>query len=201
MWDEEKFFKDFVRESENVKPDEQFVNELKKMAEDGEKKTAKIQWNERIKLARTAAVIAVLMIVCIAGIDVFLKSEREGRHDVVESKSPSKKADVHAGNDETSIYIGTIGGKSELEKTIDFLEDKNIAVTDAAGRNISTKERKNILEKLNNVKHIVERSTLEELKSDTEYVVYQIEEKEVVIKIYDSGYVVINNTALYQIEE
>lgn len=41
MWDEEKFFKDFVRESENVKPDEQFVNELKKMAADGEKKNSK----------------------------------------------------------------------------------------------------------------------------------------------------------------
>ena len=42
MWDEKKFFDDYVDESQKIKPDEKFVQNLKQMAWQEEQKKKKI---------------------------------------------------------------------------------------------------------------------------------------------------------------
>ncbi|MBQ3665734.1 MAG: hypothetical protein II919_06480 [Lachnospiraceae bacterium] len=197
MWDEEQFFHDFVSASDHVKMDEAFVDELKKMAADDDKNQ---QWLKRMNLIRTAAVFAIIMLVCMIGIGVFLKTQKSqiGSNSL---SSLSDKADLHAGNEETSIYVGTIGGKSEIEKAIDYIENKEITVLNQEDEFLSNKERSNLLEQLHHAKHIVERTILEELKNDADFEEYKIEENNMVIKRYASGYIVINDTALYQIQE
>ena len=153
-----------------------------------------------MNLIRTAAVFAIIMLVCMIGIGVFLKTQKSqiGSNSL---SSLSDKADLHAGNEETSIYVGTIGGKSEIEKAIDYIENKEITVLNQEDEFLSNKERSNLLEQLHHAKHIVERTILEELKNDADFEEYKIEENNMVIKRYASGYIVINDTALYQIQE
>ena len=56
MWDEKKFFDDYVDESQKIKPDEKFVQNLKQMAWQEEQKKKKIPVVRYIVAAASLAV-------------------------------------------------------------------------------------------------------------------------------------------------
>lgn len=112
MWDEKKFFEDYVKESEKIKPDDRFVEQLKNMAAQEERK------KKPIPMIKYAA-IAASFVLCIGLGGVVWHNQNETAQD----KTVEFSAEVQAGK--TSLEEEQILNESSEEQQ--FSDEKQIS--------------------------------------------------------------------------
>lgn len=140
MWDEKKFFEDFVKESDRVKADEAFVRELKELEHRKERTFPYVKY--AVSIAAAAACI---------GIGVFaLHSGGAGN-----PTNPSvieENAGILAGEDTGKIESGSIGlNKDNIgDRVRSELEKSSTIVTDSEGKELSGEQRTQLLQLLEN---------------------------------------------------
>lgn len=187
MWDEKKFFEDFVKESENKKLNEEFTNQLKDIMK--EEKVSNIV--KRNSFMRYSVVVMVAVICIVLGT---ISWSGLGKNSKVSSQSKEEsKIDVHAEKN-SEIQSGIIGYNSnDLEMAITMVEDEEVYITDARGENISTEERSNLLGKLNEAK-IVKNSKGIELTEEKSVKYICKGEETLEIIVYNDEYIVIGDS-------
>lgn len=95
MWDEKQFFEDFVKESDKIKPDRNFVEKLATLAE--EESSKKITpFGRNYKILASAAV--VLLLVSVTGV-YFLSNNGNSTAVVEESRLQAGNAEETGGDD------------------------------------------------------------------------------------------------------
>lgn len=187
MWNEKKFFQDFVEESEKVKPDEEFVQQLKKMTNKNERE--KIHKRKlQVRMVKYGTVAASFLLCFVIGSIAWNahNSMKENSSD----ETNSYTADAHAGNKDHGIQSGIIGEEPDLETVIATVSDETVIMEDENGEEISAGERKLLLKLLNKAE-----KTDEDIDLKEEYTSYICkDEKEIEIKVYNSEYIVIGNS-------
>lgn len=195
MWNEKEFFEDFVKESEKLQPDKQFVAQLKDMARDVEEDESKAsKWrnktgkriNIKVYMYRYIA-IAVIVILCVTAGGITWNTAHKSKSGSGKSTNTDVSGNIHAGTHDKDIHSGIIGDKKGISQASMLLENDSIIVTDEYGKSISTAKRKIILKWLN-----MSEKTDEEIDANTDYVSYFCKgEEEMEIRIYDEEYIVI----------
>ena len=110
MWDEKKFFEDYVDESHKIKPDEKFVQNLKQMAWQEEQKKKKIPAARYIVAAASLAVC-----ICAGGVALHMNIDpKPGKTVEYDIKNRAGKADAGKKHDE-SVSESTQGTEATEE--------------------------------------------------------------------------------------
>lgn len=138
MWDEKKFFEDFVKESDKVKADEAFVQELKELEH------GKIKRFPYVKYAASVAAAAA----CV-GIGIFAfhsgQAGIQGNPSAIE-----ENVGIMAGADTEKIESGSIGvGKKDTGTQVnEELKKRSTVVTDSEGNELSGEQRAELIQLL-----------------------------------------------------
>lgn len=186
MWNEKKFFQDFVEESEKVKPDEEFVQQLKKMTNKNE--VEKIHKRRlQVHIVKYVTVAASFLLCFVIGSIAWNAHNSMKEYN---DETDSYTADAHAGNKNHGIQSGIIGEELDLETVIAVVSDETVIVEDENGEEILAGKRKLLLKLLNKA-----QKTDEDIDLKEEYTSYICKgEKEIEIKIYNGEYIVIGNS-------
>lgn len=183
MWDDKKFFEDFVRESKEIKPDADFVEKIVEMTKT-EKNEKIISLSTISKVAATAA--AIFILVTVSGIG-FRQQNNRDNSDITK---PSLQA---AGSETTSQGKGQAGKIEEIvdDKLITvkaMLKDDECQIKDDSENEISEEEREELLSK------IEQAEKLDELPENAgEVVSYTlIGETMISVQIVDDEYLIID---------
>lgn len=187
MWNEKKFFQDFVKESEEVKPDEKFVRQLKQMTNKNE--IEKFYKRKRqVRMVRYGTLAAFFLLCFVIGGIAW--NARDDMKEKGNDETDGYTADAHAGNKNYEMQSGIIGEESDLETVIAIVNDETVILEDEAGEEISSGERILLLKLLNKAQKTDEAIDLKE-----EYTSYICKgEKEIEIKVYNSEFIVIGDT-------
>lgn len=183
MWDEKKFFEDYVTETEKVTPDEDFINNLKKV-------TSEESYSKRSSAWMKYGAIAAVIMLC-AGLS-FMAWRIQYNND---SKNDLGNEKIHAGSDKevqsgkmTIITIKTI---------LSYLEDGTTKIEDKEGNAVDEDIRSNLIEMLGKAVS-TDAGPTEDMKYD-EYICKGA--TDISLKVYEEGYIVINETGMvYKIE-
>lgn len=157
MWDEKKFFEDYVEESEKVKPDEHFVQQLKQMAAQEEKKKTPIPMIKYVAIAAS-------FVLCVGlGSAVWRNQsvDSEGKGEKVEfqtglqagkQESEEQKGETSENN---TITEGEIRGNNTQEESelADVLAQikQGAVIRDEDGNEVSQDQQQSLYELLKNV--------------------------------------------------
>lgn len=158
MWDEKKFFEDFVKESDKVKADASFVQELKELEH------GKVRRFPYVKYAASIAAAAA----CV-GIGIFAfhsgQAGNQGNPSVIE-----QNVGIMAGTDTEKMESGSIGvGKTDTSAQVrGELEKKSTVVTDSEGNELSEKQRAELIQ-------LLEKAVFAEDEIEGEYEQYDCE--------------------------
>lgn len=139
MWDEKEFFEDFVKESEKIKPEEEFIRKLKNLEQKKQRK--------KFPYARYTAAAAMILICFGIGAFTFRKfgftapKSNSGLEYNVDLKAESGEEQIHSGN------IGT-GSHNDLSQALAQLEEPDMVITNQKGEELSEEEREGLLERL-----------------------------------------------------
>lgn len=195
MWNEKEFFQDFVEESEKVKPDEDFVQQLKSMMDD-EQIAKQEKRRKQVVIMRYATVAAAFLLCVIIGGVTWNFWNKEPNHS--EEETNSYTADVHAGNNNHEIQSGVIGiTDSELQEAILMVGDEDVVIKGEDGELISAGKRKKLLDMLNRAEKVEEIIEFED--GYTSY--FCTSEGTLEIKIYNSEYIQLGDSdSIYQIK-
>ena len=196
MWDEKKFFDDFVKESEKVKPDNEFVEQLKNMV--NEENVGAIKKRNQTFFMR-GSMVAVAAILCLSVGTIVWKGFDDNKNSEKDIKQESSVS-VHAGGN-SEIQSGIIGSNVlELEEVIVMIEEDKVEIKDEAGEIISYDNREKLLGQLNKAKKVENAENIE--MNDNDYAVYTCEGEEIFeIKIYSGKYILIGDSdTVYQIK-
>lgn len=192
MWDEKKFFEDFVRESEEMKPDPEFVNRMLELAEEKQKKPV---W--KLTGYRMVAAVAAVALICVAGSrfmpglrkDTSVRMELElqaGKENtpVEEIQEEKSSAEGEQEGAEGAGMSGSIGElmNGELTRLQDLLAEEDCVVTDYQGNELSEEEKVYLTERISTAK---ECPNAEVKWGDS--ALYQIQGSETMV-IYYAGY-------------
>ena len=193
MWDEEKFFKDFVNETEKVKPDDEFIEQLKHKT--NEENMIRFKKRENMKYIAMAA--SLLLCISIGGIGWHLFGA-----DILKKEpgGSSYQNEINAGKEGNEIS-GTIDKKdSVLVEVITMVEDEKNLLDDEQGNALSTQEREHLaelLKKSGKIDNIVEGLKEDLLEKGNIY--YCVGEETVKIIVYEEKYIMIEDV-IYAIE-
>lgn len=181
MWDEKQFFEDFNKESDNIKPSDEFVNRLKGL----DNKTAIIS----IRRKKIAAVAACIVLLLTVGAGAFAISR-------IGANKPDNNDPVtlpiHLGQDET-----TMAKEITMDYIVELIDDKDISVVDSEKNELTENERKELLETLK--KAVPADSISGVIGEGTQYVIKS--DKDITISVYFGEYVLINGEDMYEVGE
>lgn len=207
MWDEKKFFEDYVEESEKIKPDDHFVEQMKKMAAREEQK------KNTIPMMKYAA-IAASFVVCI-GLGCIVWNIQNASSDDMASDydksftaeeqtngSDSQTASEETGDatsDSTGMWQNEAGNEPDgLEAESDSMEirpdtepikaavdsmKQGAVVRDEAGNEISLSQQEELSELLENA---VEAEAPEGIAKEASY--FLEGEQAIEIQVWENGF-------------
>lgn len=184
MWDEKKFFDDYVSETDKIKPDSDFIKELKVTMEN---ETGSYR---RYVLPGYGIIIAAVLLI-FAGLGIWWagggKSISEN-----DTKKPKSYAEKNGQMQSGEVSVLT------LKTAIECLDGKESVVTDKMGGVISKDKKKELAGMLKNAVSTDYKPTGEE-----KYDVYKCSGSAVFsLDVYDSGYVIIEETGMvYKVEQ
>lgn len=190
MWDEKKFFEDYVEESEKIKPDDRFVERMKRLAA-GEARKKK-----RIPAMRYAA-IAASFVVCIGLGGIIWYAQNLSTKDMAFDQTNESQADAdgtmwseEAGNAESDSTTWWDGAENPSENSltgiIDSLEQGAI-VRAEDGNEISQNGREELLALLSGA------AESEEPEGIAKEASYFLEGEETIeIQVWEEGFVQID---------
>lgn len=189
MWDENQFFDDFVRESNQIQPSAEFVNKMKNLS------VQSLETDRKKKSTNLKVMTGVLAAAAVVGI-LFIAGQGQDKRELIleDDKIYAEKED-HSNAMEGSVYDIFDDKKLLLENA---LTEWNVTVKDAQGEEVTAEEREVLLEQIINAEET--ELSVEDLE-ETEVTVYELEgEIQVRICIMGDEYLVINDT-VYQIKE
>ncbi len=160
MWDEEKFFKDFREESEQIEPEPEFVKKMLLLAEKEERKVIDFR-----KGYRFAAVAAALLL-CVVGFRMFpFQSTGD-----VEMEEMDLHANIIATESQEGVF-GTIEAISDkaLEELKEGLAASDSQVLEVGGEVLTEEEIEDLTDKVNSAKWLQEKEV------EGEVIEYQIQ--------------------------
>lgn len=165
-WNEEEFFKDFAKVSDNITAEDEFVNRLKKLPES--RVRPKVHY-ERYALAAAAVVLCI-------SLGVFGISRITGKGDADNNMNVNR---IELASKETeSGSMQTIDISSKLTKAKEYVEDTSVKITDESGNTISSTTRSLLKQQLN-------KATLIKEDKEGDYTSYYCEGKEKIeIRVY-----------------
>lgn len=189
MWDEKKFFEDYVEESEKIKPDERFVEQLKRMAVQEEKK------NKPIPMMKYAA-IAASFVLCIGlGSAVWHNQSKtaEDKEQQVEFSAgvQAGKPSLEEGQQTDESDTKTEEEKEPLTDALDSIK-KGAGVRDEAGNEISQSEQEELWNLLKNAE---ETAKPENVRKEATY--FLEAEETIEVELYTDNFIQIEG-AWYQ---
>ena len=189
MWDENQFFNDFVRESNQIQPSAEFVNKMKNLSE----QSLETDWKK--KSTNLKVMTGVLAAAAVVGIMFIAGQGQDKRVLILEEDAIYVEKEDHSNAMEGNVYDIFDDKKLLLENA---LTDRNVTVKDAQGEEVTAEEREVLLEQIMNAEET--ELSVEELE-ETEATVYEVEgEIQVRICIMGDEYLVINDM-VYQIKE
>lgn len=190
MWDEEKFFKDFVEEADKVKPDADFVEKMVSLVQ--EEENAKVTPFRSVK--KWTPAIAAACLICIVGIGTFMQTGHKSQD--TEMNPISQMADKEQGNTEFSSFSPE-NTENALQMVEEMLE-KDVLILDAEGVEISPEVREELLDAVSNAV-LAENSENKEviasytMKSEEEILLEVLEDNFLSVKVGDK------NKAYYEV--
>lgn len=197
MWDEKKFFDDYVKAEDKVKADEGFLNEMKDMLNEdagNAKKKKYVRFNFATAAIAAVFVFALVMTGLKAGgffNNIQDKNVQSDSADANDTDAKNKDSIVSttkpfAGKD-NKVIEGQIGEESPADTIKNLLDEQGIKVSDENG-NVLTDEQ---VEKL----RINISGNEDAPKGETyeEYSVVSKENESVSFRIYESGNVEVIN--------
>ncbi len=188
MWDEEKFFKDFVEETDKIEPDKEFVEHMISLANESTQLSFWKKYGYRV-----LATAAVLAVVSFAGIR-FLPELMADNPAEMTPELQAQDVQTPEGVEGSSGSIGELL-EPELEAVKELLGDEESVVSNESGH-LSTEEKGKLLQRIRKAKRYKEK------KVEGESVVYQIEGEEVYqIELIDDKYLVIEGVERIYIME
>lgn len=188
MWDEKQFFEDFVKESDKISPDEEFVAGLKKL--DSEEKLAEIRRKNSSRIILKCASVAAAIVICaVAGILIYRLNRPDGNKGGEKVTLP-----VHAGQESTTASNEEESLSSE--SICKLVMDDDIEIIDGDGNAISSDTRKELEAMLE--KAVVTDSITGLFGENTKYIIKG--EEEITIQIYFGQYILINGRDMYCFE-
>lgn len=177
MWDEKQFFKDFARENDKVKPDAEFVRNLKTDIFEDVPARRHTSW---VKYGAAAA--AVLL--CITGTFAWnLRGTTQQPGVQMDGALQAGKEDAHEGGT-TIITLTTVK---------ECLEDESSVVTDETGNDIDEKTRAELLGMLEEAVSVDEQP--DENAEHQEY--HCSGSSEFTLVVYENGYFTISETGIF----
>lgn len=137
MWDEKKFFEDFVTEADKVKPDPEFVEKMVAMA--GEEKSSKVTPFQSVR--KWAPAVAAACIVCMIGIGKFMQMEQPAPN------SEMEQIGMLAGknSEELEFSESVADVNSDVLKMVKTKLDDGTLICDENHAEISQEERNELL--------------------------------------------------------
>lgn len=178
MWDENKFFEDYVTETDKITPDEDFVNNLKKVTSEEQDTKRSFAW---IKYCAAAAVV---MLCAGLGFMVWRLNYSDN------AKTDLGNEKVHAGSNKES----QTGGMTiiTIRTIISYMEDGTTKVEDKEGNAVEEDIRSDLIEMLGKAV-----STDAEPAEDMKYDEYICKGKtDISLKVYEEGYIVVKETGM-----
>lgn len=194
MWDEKKFFEDYVEESEKIKPDERFVEQLKQMAAQEEKK------KKPIPIMKYAA-IAASFVVCIGlGSVVWRNQSTESEDKSVEydaglqaGQQSTEENDFQVENDTASENKSETESENENPSEEEILTEalnsikQGATIRDGDGNEVSQEKQEEIYQLLKNAKE-AEAPEGEKLENS-----YFLEgDQTIEIEVWENGFLKVN---------
>lgn len=190
MWDEKKFFEDYVEESEKIKPDDRFVEQLKNMAAQEERK------KKPIPVMKYAA-IAASFVLCIGLGGVVWHNQSK----TAEDKKSEISLGIQAGNssleeerqfsdeEQTSEEQRFSEKSEEREPLTDALNSmkQGVIVRDEAGNEVSQSEQEELWNLLKNAE---ETEQPEDAVKEASY--FLEGEQTIEVTVYVDGFVQID---------
>lgn len=182
MWDEKKFFEDYVEDTNKVKPDKDFVDNLKKLTLEDTNAKKSSMW---IKYAAIAAVIMLFM-----GVGFMAWKIPHNKN----GQETDFSNNVHAGHDKEIQSGGTM--IITIKTILSYMEDGSTIVEDTQGNAIEEDVRSDLIEMLKKAVS-TDAGPTEDMKYD-EYICKGA--TDISLKVYEEGYIVIkNNGMIYKV--
>lgn len=202
MWDEKKFFEDYVEESEKIKPDDRFVEQLKNMAAQEERK------KKPIPMMKYAA-IAASFVLCIglggvvwhnqsktaedknAEISMGIQAgnsllEEEGQFSDGEQASDEKSASDEEQTSEEQQFSEKSEEREPLTDALNSMK-QGVTVRDEAGNEVSQSEQEELWNLLKNAE---ETEQPEDAVKEASY--FLEGEQNIEVTVYVDGFVQID---------
>lgn len=188
MWDEKQFFEDFAKESDKIRPSEEFVADLKNL--DNEKKIIELKRRKNTGIAfRYAAIAAAIVVMITVGICIY----------------PIKRTDGNASDGGGQITLPIQAGQENtgadnndfdvsLKSILEYIGDEGIQIVDGDGNIISDKTRSDLEEMIENA--IATDSITGLFGENKEYIIKA--EEDITIRIYFDEYILINGSDMYR---
>lgn len=194
MWDEKQFFEDFAKESDKIKPSDEFVADLKRMNNEADIIELKRKKNTRT-VFRTASIAAAIAVLLAAGIGIYaiIRPAGDNPDDGEQIKIP-----IHAGKDTPTTGEADNSEESPVgtDAILELIEKDDVLIVDGEGNSISQGERSDLKSMF---EHAVETDTISGLFGEnTEYIIKA--EKDITIRIYFDEYILVNGSDMYCVE-
>lgn len=186
MWNEEEFFKDYIQSAEKVKPDSDFIEQLKTNTNIDNAK--KVQ-NKKQKKIITFLAVAASFVLCVSlggyGLGIW-----------GENSSPQPSGSLSA-NKHNHDSTGNVAGKNpELSKVLTMLADNNTMLDNKYGESVSDSERNHLISLLNSC----EKTNTPKDTSLQETVYYCVGDNTIKITVYEEQFIEVDDI-LYEIKK
>lgn len=194
MWDEKKFFEDYVEESEKIKPDEQFVEQLKQMAVQEEKRKKPVPMIKYVAIAAS-------FVVCVGlGSIVWRNQNTESEDKNVKynmelqaGQQKTEEEDFLAESDTASENKSETESESEVQPEEEILTEalncikQGATIRDEDGNEVSQEKQEEIYQLLKNAK---EAETPEGENMENTY--FLEGNQTIEIELWENGFLKIN---------
>lgn len=180
MWNEEEFFKDYAKSVDGIKPDSDFISELKKNTNSQNLNKVEQKNRKRVLSGLTlAASLALCVTIGGVGLGLF------GNKDNTIADAPGA---LSASKDEKPDVEGSVSSKSSLAEIAAMLTDQTYMVDRQTGESLSIKEREDLASLLLQCEKTEEPADT----SLEEEIYYCVGDSTLKIAVYGELYVVID---------
>ena len=180
MWDEKKFFEDFVRETDQIDPDEDFIKNLKTMKSDDVPVKHVPAWT-KYGAAAAAVVLCILGGILVQNLNVI----QNPTEDQLNNGTLHGQIEEHPHTGGTVILT--------LDTVTDYVKDEAAVIIDETGKSIDEAKREQLI-------HLLETAVSADYypKEDETYHEYHCNDSlEFTLKVYDNGYFLIEESGLF----
>lgn len=193
MWNENKFFEDFKKQSDKIQPNKEFVEKTVEMVDGG----SKVVSFRKIRMANTAVAAVLVVAIGVSGIWISKVTKNSGSGDSAVVKQTTFNQDSYAGKDSGEVTggednSGVVVEADDVTEVLKLLDDEEVIATDAAGNPLTEEQRQELETKVKSAKIPDEKELSEISIDDSRIDEYKlIGDYMVIVKMINDQYIVI----------